>query len=238
MAEALSPQDAAKQAAADAAAAMIEDGMLVGLGSGTTLRHFVRSLGLRCQQGLTITGVPTSESTKALALEVGVPVADLNDVGALDIVFDGADEIDPQGQMIKGGGGNLLWEKIVATAGNRFVAVIDDSKTKDVLGQFPLPVEVIRFGWRATERLVRELLVESGYLEPAITLRGGVSSPFVTDSGHYILDCALGAITHPEALAIALNRIPGVVENGLFIDIARSAIIGQPDGSVRTIDYE
>ncbi|GAB0117009.1 ribose-5-phosphate isomerase RpiA [Acidisoma sp. 7E03] len=238
MTEALSPQDAAKQAAADAAAALVQDGMLVGLGSGTTLRRFVRSLGLRCQAGLKITGVPTSETTKALAIEVGVPVADLNEVGELDLVLDGADEIDPQGQMIKGGGGNLLWEKIVATAGSRFVAVIDDSKTKATLGAFPLPVEVVRFGWRATERLVRGLLVESGYLEAAITLRGGIDSPFVTDSGHYILDCALGRIEHPEALAIALNRIPGVVENGLFIDIARSAIIGQPDGTVRTIVYE
>jgi len=238
MAEPLSRQDAAKQAAADAAAALVESGMLVGLGSGTTLRRFVRSLGKRCEAGLKITGVPTSESTRTLALEVGVPVADLNEVGELDLVLDGADEIDPQGQMIKGGGGNLLWEKIVATAGARFVAVIDDSKTKDVLGKFPLPVEVVRFGWRATERLLRGLLVESGYLEPVIAMRGGVDSPFVTDSGHYILDCALGEIAHPEALAIALNRIPGVVENGLFIDIARSAIIGQPGGSVRTIVYD
>ncbi|HTI02164.1 MAG TPA: ribose-5-phosphate isomerase RpiA [Acidisoma sp.] len=238
MAEPLNRQDMAKQAAADAAAAIVENGMLVGLGSGTTLRRFVRSLGKRCEAGLTITGVPTSESTRALAIEVGVPVADLNDVGELDLVLDGADEIDPQGQMIKGGGGNLLWEKIVATAGARFVAVIDDSKTKDVLGKFPLPVEVVRFGWRATERLIRGLLVESGYLEPAITMRGGLDSPFVTDSGHYILDCALGEITHPDALAIALNRIPGVVENGLFIDIARSAIVGQPDGSIRTIAYD
>jgi ribose 5-phosphate isomerase A len=237
MAEQLSAQDAAKQAAADAAAAMIQDGMLVGLGSGTTLRRFVRSLGARCQAGLKITGVPTSETTRTLAQEVGVPVADLNDVGALDIVFDGADEIDPKGQMIKGGGGNLLWEKIVATAGKSFVAVIDGSKTKEQLGQFPLPVEVIRFGWRATERLMRELFVESGYLEPAIVLRGGLDSPFVTDSGHYILDCALERIAHPEALAVALNQIPGVVENGLFINIAQSAIIGLPDGSVKTIDY-
>lgn len=238
MAEPLSAQDAGKQAAADAAAAIVESGMLVGLGSGTTLRRFVRSLGLRCEAGLKITGVPTSESTRALAMEVGVPVADLNDVGELDLVLDGADEIDPQGQMIKGGGGNLLWEKIVATAGRRFVAVIDDSKTKDVLGKFPLPVEVVRFGWRATERLIRGLLVESGYLDPAITMRGGLDSPFVTDSGHYILDCALGEITHPAALAIALNGIPGVVENGLFINIARSAIIGQPDGACRTIVYD
>ncbi|GAB0114059.1 ribose-5-phosphate isomerase RpiA [Acidisoma sp. C75] len=237
MTEQLSPQDAAKQAAADAAAAMISDGMLVGLGSGTTLRRFVRSLGLRCAAGLSITGVPTSESTRALAAEVGVPLADLNAVGELDLVFDGADEIDPQGQMIKGGGGNLLWEKIVATAGRRFVAVIDDSKTKARLGAFALPVEVVQFGWRATERIMRGLLVESGYLDPTITLRGGLSSPFITDSGHYILDCALGEISHPEALAIALNRIPGVVENGLFIDIAREAIIGEPDGTVRRIAY-
>jgi ribose 5-phosphate isomerase A len=233
----LSPQDRAKQAAADAAAAIVEDGMLVGLGSGTTLRRFVRSLGLRVGQGLKITGVPTSESTRALAVEVGVPVADLNDVGELDLVLDGADEIDPRGQMIKGGGGNLLWEKIVATAGRRFVAVIDETKPVAHLGKFPLPVEVVRFAWRSTERQMRGLFVESGYLEPVMTLRGGEASPFVTDSGHYILDCALGQITHPEPLAIALNRIPGIVENGLFIDIARSAILGRPDGSVETITY-
>lgn len=238
MTDDLSPQDRGKQAAADAAAAIVEDGMLVGLGSGTTLRRFVRSLGLRVSQGLTVTGVPTSELTRALAVEVGVPVADLNDVGELDLVLDGADEIDPQGQMIKGGGGNLLWEKIVATAGRRFVAVIDGTKPVAHLGRFPLPVEVVRFGWRATERQIRGLLIESGYLEPVITQRGGESSPFVTDSGHYILDCALGEITHPEPLAIALNRIAGVVENGLFIDIARSAIVGEADGSVRTIAYD
>jgi ribose 5-phosphate isomerase A len=238
MTDELSPQERAKQAAADAAAAIVEDGMLVGLGSGTTLRRFVRSLGVRVGQGLKLTGVPTSESTRGLAVEVGVPVADLNDVGELDLVLDGADEIDPHGQMIKGGGGNLLWEKIVATAGRRFVAVIDGTKPVAHLGRFPLPVEVVRFGWRSTERQMRGLLVESGYLAPVIKLRGAESLPFVTDSGHYILDCALGEITHPEPLAIALNRIPGVVENGIFIDIARSAIVGQPDGSVQTIVYD
>ncbi|WP_419757451.1 ribose-5-phosphate isomerase RpiA [Acidisoma sp.] len=236
--QAMLPQDRAKQAAADAAAAIVEDGMLVGLGSGTTLRRFVRSLGLRVGQGLRITGVPTSESTRALAVELGISVADLNDVSELDLVLDGADEIDPQGQMIKGGGGNLLWEKIVATAGQRFVAVIDESKPVAHLGKFPLPVEVVRFGWRSTERQIRGLFVESGFLEPAMTLRGGEASPFVTDGGHYILDCALGEITHPEPLAIALDRIAGVVENGLFIDIARSAIIGKPDGTVETVTYD
>jgi ribose 5-phosphate isomerase A len=237
-AQAMLPQDRAKQAAADTAAAIVEDGMLVGLGSGTTLRRFVRSLGLRVGQGLKITGVPTSESTRALAMEVGIPVADLNDVGELDLVLDGADEIDPQGQMIKGGGGNLLWEKIVATAGRRFVAVIDETKPVANLGKFPLPVEVVPFGWRSTERQIRGLLVESGFLEPVMTLRGGEASPFITDSGHYILDSALGEIPHPEPLAIALDRIAGVVENGLFIDIARSAILGRPDGTVETITYD
>jgi ribose 5-phosphate isomerase A len=238
MSEDLSPQDRAKQAAADAAAAIVEDGMLVGLGSGTTLRRFVRSLGVRVQQGLKMTGVSTSESTRALAVELGIAVADLNDVGELDLVLDGADEIDPHGQMIKGGGGNLLWEKIVATAGRRFVAVIDETKPVAHLGKFPLPVEVVRFGWRSTERQMRGLFVESGFLSPVMTLRGGESSPFVTDGGHFILDCALGEITHPEPLAIALDGIPGVVENGLFIDIARSAILGHLDGTVETISYD
>jgi len=231
-------QDKAKQAAADAAAAIVENGMLVGLGSGTTLRRFVRSLGARVSHGLRITGVPTSESTRALAVQVGIPVVDLNDVSELDLVLDGADEIDPQGQMIKGGGGNLLWEKIVATAGRRFVAVIDETKPVKHLGRFPLPVEVVRFAWRSTERQMRGLFIESGFLEPVITLRGGEASPFLTDSGHYILDCSLGEILHPGPLAIALDRIPGVVENGLFIDIARSAILGHPDGTVETITYD
>jgi ribose 5-phosphate isomerase A len=208
------------------------------LGSGTTLRRFVRSLGVRVQQGLKMTGVSTSESTRALAVELGIAVADLNDVGELDLVLDGADEIDPHGQMIKGGGGNLLWEKIVATAGRRFVAVIDETKPVAHLGKFPLPVEVVRFGWRSTERQMRGLFVESGFLSPVMTLRGGESSPFVTDGGHFILDCALGEITHPEPLAIALDGIPGVVENGLFIDIARSAILGHLDGTVETISYD
>jgi ribose 5-phosphate isomerase A len=236
--QAMPAQDRAKQAAADAAAAIVEDGMVVGLGSGTTLRRFVRSLGLRVGQGLKFTGVPTSESTRALAVEVGITVADLNDVGELNLVLDGADEIDPHGQMIKGGGGNLLWEKIVATAGRRFVAVIDETKPVAHLGKFPLPVEVVRFGWRSTARQIRGLLVESGYLEPMMTMRGGESTPFLTDSGHFILDWHLGEITHPEPLAVALNRIAGVVENGLFIDIARSAILGRPDGTVETIVYE
>jgi ribose 5-phosphate isomerase A len=238
MSEELSPQDRAKQAAADAAAAIVEDGMLVGLGSGTTLRRFVRSLGVRVRQGLKMTGVSTSESTRALAVELGIAVADLNDVGELDLVLDGADEIDPQGQMIKGGGGNLLWEKIVATAGRRFVAVIDETKPVPHLGKFPLPVEVVRFGWRSTERQMGGLFVESGFLSPVMTLRGGEASPFVTDGGHFILDCALGEIRRPEPLAIALDRIPGVVENGLFIDVARSAILGHPDGTVETITYD
>ncbi|WP_284947034.1 ribose-5-phosphate isomerase RpiA [Acidisoma cladoniae] len=233
-----SSQDRAKQAAADAAADLVQNGMLVGLGSGTTLRMFVRSLGLRVSQGLTMTGVSTSESTRALAIELGIPVADLDDVGELDVAIDGADEIDPAGQMIKGGGGNLLWEKMVATAAKSFVAVIDGSKTVAQLGRFPLPVEVVRFGWRSTARQIRGLFVESGYLDVAITLRGGEAAPFVTDSGHFILDCQLDAITHPEALAIGLDSIAGVVENGLFINIARSAIIGRPDGSVERISYE
>jgi ribose 5-phosphate isomerase A len=159
-------------------------------------------------------------------------------VGELDLVLDGADEIDPQGQMIKGGGGNLLWEKIVATAGRRFVAVIDETKPVAHLGRFPLPVEVVRFGWRSTERQLRALFVESGFPEPVVTVRGGEASPYVTDGGHYILDWHLEAIAHPAPLAVALNRIPGVVENGLFIDIARSAILGRPDGTVETIVYE
>jgi ribose 5-phosphate isomerase A len=233
-----SKQDQAKQVAADAAAGIVEDGMLLGIGSGSTLHRFVTSLGRRVrEEGLRITGVPTSEETKTLALAAGIPIVDLDSVGELDLALDGADEIDAAGQMIKGGGGFLLREKIVATAARRYTAVIDDTKTVTQLGRFPLPVEVLRFGRFSTERQMRALFVESGYGDVEFRLRGGDGAPFLTDSGNIILDCYLQAITHPEPLAIALNQIAGVVENGLFIGIDREAIVGRADGSVERLDY-
>ncbi|HYZ72667.1 MAG TPA: ribose-5-phosphate isomerase RpiA, partial [Chthoniobacterales bacterium] len=158
-----SAQDEAKKvAAARAIEKFLKDGMTIGLGSGTTSRWFVRILGERVAKGLRVTGVPSSKSTGQLAQEVGVPLADLNDAGQLDLTIDGADEIDGKGRMIKGGGANLLWEKIVACASNRMVCIVDDSKLVERLGRFPLPIEVIPFGWRSTERHLRKLFGDSG----------------------------------------------------------------------------
>src|ERR1700751_2443887 len=212
-----SAQDEAKRtAAAQAIERFLKDGMTIGLGSGTTSRWFVRILGERVGKGLRVTGVPSSKWTGQLAQEVGVPLADLNDVGELDLTIDGADEIDGKGQMIKGGGANLLWEKIVACASKRMVCIVDESKVVKVLGRFPLPVEVIPFGWRSTERNLRKLLEDSGLGSPKIEIRG-LEKPLITDSGHYLLDCHLEKIPDPESLGAKLNQIPGIVEHGLFI---------------------
>ena len=232
-----SDQDRAKLAAGRKAIdAYLRDGMRIGLGSGTTSHWFVRALGERMKdQPLDIAGVPTSTATAAIAREVGVPLLDLNDVERLDITIDGADEIDRAGRMIKGGGACLLWEKMVARASRRMAAVVDDKKLVDTLGRFPLPIEVIRFGWKATARELRELLAEFGHGDAPIVLRGGEASPVVTDSGHHILDCHLGRIGEPDRLAPRFNDIPGVVEHGLFVGIAHEMIIGHPDGTAEVI---
>jgi len=233
-----SPQDEAKlAAAAKAIETFLQDGMTIGLGSGTTSRFFVRILGDRVKEGLRVVGVPSSKSTGELAKEVGVHLADLNDVEQLDLTIDGADEIDPKGRMIKGGGANLLWEKIVASASRKMVAIVDESKRVQRLGRFPLPVEVIPFAWRSTERHIQNLFRKAGYLDVQIDVRGSREKPLITDSGHYLLDCHLKEIADPEFLAGNLNHIPGVVEHGLFLGIATDAAIGKPDGSAETITF-
>lgn len=234
-----SAQDEAKRAAAaQAIASFLKDGMTIGLGSGTTSRWFVRILGERVAQGLRVTGVPSSKSTGQLATEVGVPLADLNDVGQLDLTIDGADEIDSKGRMIKGGGANLLWEKIVACASNKMVCIVDESKLVEFLGRFPLPIEVIPFAWRSTERHLRKLFKESGLGEPKIEMRGGLEKPLITDSGHYLLDCHLEKLLDPESLALKLNQIPGVVEHGLFIGIATDAVAGHANGRTEVLTFQ
>jgi ribose 5-phosphate isomerase A len=233
-----SPQDEAKLAAATKAIeTFLQDGMTIGLGSGTTSRFFVRILGDRVKSGLRVIGVPSSKSTGQLAQEVGVPLADLNDVEQLDLTIDGADEIDPKGRMIKGGGANLLWEKIVASASRQMVAIVDESKRVQRLGRFPLPVEVIPFSWKSTERQLQNLFKKAGYVDLRIDVRGSREKPLITDSGHYLLDCHLQEITDPEFLAAHLNQIPGVVEHGLFLGIATDAAIGKPDGSAETVTF-
>jgi ribose 5-phosphate isomerase A len=236
--QATSAQDEAKRAAAaKAIETFLRDGMTIGLGSGTTSRWFVRILGERVRSGLRVTGVPSSKSTGQLAQEVGVPLADLNDVSQLDLTIDGADEIDRKGRMIKGGGANLLWEKIVACASGRMVAIVDESKVVERLGRFPLPIEVVPFAWRSTERHLQSLFKDEGFSNVQIEVRGGLAEPLVTDSGHYLLDCHLLAIPNPESLGAKLNLIPGVVEHGLFINIATDAVVGHASGSAEIVTF-
>ena len=233
------PRDAAKLAACQKTANLfVRDGMKLGLGSGTTSHWFVRVLGERVRRGLQIVGVPTSAATRELAAAVGVPLVDLNDVGELDLAIDGADEIDRRLRMIKGGGACLLWEKIVARASRRMIAVVDENKVVARLGAFPLPVEVVPFGWKATRAQIVERLARRDVGGTRTTLRGGERAPLVTDGGHHILDCHLGRIGDPDELAGALNDIPGVVENGLFAGFAEQAVVGAPNGDARVVGPE
>jgi ribose 5-phosphate isomerase A len=223
-------QDELKSRAAARALEFVESGMKLGLGSGTTARAFVLLLADRVRDGLDVVCVPTSETTRALAEQHGVPLSTLDELPALDLTIDGADEFDPQLRLIKGGGGALLREKIVAAASNSMVVITDASKQVQTLGRFPLPVEVNRFGLGATRRLVGEAAHRLG-LGGDIALRQSGEESFVTDGGHLILDCHFGAIRDPERLAAALFAVPGVVEHGLFIDLARAVVLADPAGT-------
>jgi ribose 5-phosphate isomerase A len=225
-------QDRAKIAAGRKAIEhYLREGMQIGLGSGTTSHWFVRALGEKVRHGFEISGVPTSRATREVALEVGVPLLDLNDVAELELTIDGPDEVDEAGRMIKGGGACLLWEKMVARASKRMICIADDTKLVKTLGKFPLPIEVIRFGWKNTAHQLRKLFSAFGYEDVPIQLRGGESNPLQTDSGHYILDCSLREIGDPDRLAPRFNQIPGVVEHGLFVGIANEIVFGHADGS-------
>jgi ribose 5-phosphate isomerase A len=232
----LAPADVAKRAAAARALEMVEDGMVLGLGTGSTAGWFVRLLSERLRQpGLTVEGVATSSATVWLAEELGVPLRRLDDVPGIDLVVDGADELDSRLNLIKGGGAALLQEKIVASASARMVVIADDSKRVAHLGAFPLPVEIVRFGWTATRRQVGELLRGMDVDGYQATVRMGADGPLVTDEGHHILDLHLGRIGDPPALAAALNALPGVVESGLFIDMAHCAVLGRADGGTEVL---
>ena len=222
-------QDAAKRAAAARALDFVTPGMRLGLGTGSTATAFVTLLGARVADGLKVIGVPTSERTGALAASLGIPLATLEEEPELDLTIDGADEYDSAMRLIKGGGGALLREKITATASKRMIVIADASKEVDVLGHFPLPVEVNRFGLAATRRAVTREAALCG-CEGAIAVRRIDGTDYLTDGGHLILDCHFGAIREPEALAERLNAIPGVVEHGLFIGIACAIIRAAPDG--------
>lgn len=209
----------------------VRDGMKLGLGSGTTSHFFVRELGKHVAEGLKVTCTTTSRATNDVAREVGIKITDPNEIGELDLTVDGPDEIDRQFRIIKGGGSCLLWEKIIAHASRQMITVCDETKIVDQLGGFPLPVEVVQFAWKQTERMVAGLLVEHGIDGAVIVRRMRDGQPVVTDSGNFILDCRCLAIPGPEALEIELNRIPGVVENGLFTRESQGMVVGCFDGT-------
>lgn len=222
--------DADKRRAAEHAIRFVEDGMKLGLGTGSTARHFVDLLGERIKAGLSCVCVATSDATQAQAAALGIPLATLDEEPFLDLTVDGADEIDSDLRLIKGGGGALLREKIIATASERMIVIADASKRVETLGRFPLPIEVVPFGLKATEHMI-ELIAGDADCQGELRLRTGRDGrPYVTDGGHFILDAHFGAIGDPEALAEALQLVPGVVEHGLFLGLADLAIIAGPGG--------
>jgi ribose 5-phosphate isomerase A len=223
--------DAQKRAAAARAVEFVRPGMRLGLGTGSTAKHFVELIGERVRAGLDIVAVPTSEATRADAQRWGIRLTTLDETPELDVTVDGADEIAPDLTLIKGGGGALLREKIVAAASARMIVIADQSKWVARLGRFPLPIEVTPFGYSATLRAVEKAIAAMVGRSGSLTLRQGKDGhAFVTDGGHWIIDAAVNRIDDPKAMAHALCGIPGVMEHGLFIDLAHTAIIGGPDG--------
>jgi ribose 5-phosphate isomerase A len=218
-----------KRSAAASALALVENGMRLGLGTGSTARHFVDLLGARVAAGLDVVCVPTSEATAAQARGLGIPLATLDEIPELDLTIDGADEIDPSLDLIKGGGAALLREKIVAFASRRMVVIADSSKTVPRLGRFPLPVEVNAFGLLATTRAVAEAWGDPDGTDTRLRLRPD-GKPLVTDGGHLILDLHCGAIPDARALGAALHAIPGVVEHGLFLGLCAEAHVAAEHG--------
>ena len=219
-----------KREAAAAALEEVRPGMRLGLGTGSTARHFVDLLGARVAGGLDVLCVPTSEATAAQAAGLDIPLTDLDRTPHLDLTIDGADEIGPGLALIKGGGGALLREKIVAAASDRMVVIADRSKVVPALGRFPLPIEVNIFGLGATRRRVEAVLFESGAEGGLVMRTAPDGTPFRTDGGHYILDALFGRISAPEALSAALLGIPGVVQHGLFLGLCKRAYVAGPDG--------
>jgi ribose 5-phosphate isomerase A len=221
--------DTQKQRAAEKALDYVRPGMKLGLGTGSTAAKFVDLVGARVVAGLELLCVPTSEATRKQAESLGIPLTTLDETPQLDLTVDGADELNEQLQLIKGGGGALLREKIVAAASGRMVVIADSGKLVDTLGAFPLPVEIDRFGIRATQNRIEQAARDAG-CDGEITLRKKDGAPFVTDGGNFILDCAFGAIPDADALQAALSPLPGVVEHGLFLGLASAAIVAGPEG--------
>ena len=224
--------DEERQRAAAAALEDVRPGMKLGLGSGRAAWHFVRQLGARVRGGLSVVGVPTSAKTAELARSEGIPLATLDEEPDLDLVVDGADEVDPELRLIKGGGGALLREKIVATAAKRMIVVVEAAKIVDALGAFPLPIEVVPFG-ATPVRLGVERLVGRLGMSGTFAWRQAGAEPYRTDGGNHILDVSLGRIDDPERFARELDAVPGVVEHGLFIAMASLVIVAGSDGITR-----
>jgi ribose 5-phosphate isomerase A len=227
--------DGLKRQAAARALEHVEDGMKLGLGTGSTAKHFVDLLGDKVRAGMKVVGVPTSEATRAQALACGIPLTTLDAIDRLDLTVDGADEIDPALDLIKGGGGALLREKIVAAASDRMIVIADDGKSVDVLGRFPLPIEVIPFGLAATQRAIAAAFAQGGVSGQMRVRNGKDGHVFVTDGGHWIVDAHLGRIADAPRLAGLLSLIPGVVEHGLFIGLAGTAYLAGAQG-IRVVE--
>ena len=227
--------EAQKRAAAARAIELVQPGMRLGLGTGSTAKHFVELLAQRVRNGLEVIAVPTSEATRLDAERLGVPLTTLDATPELDLTVEGADEIAPDLTLIKGGGGALLREKIVACASRRMIVIADESKWVPVLGRFALPVEVVPFGLAATRRRIETAAVAAGCAGPALLRRGSDGHAFVTDSGHWILDASFGQIADPKSLADRLDAITGVVEHGLFIGVAHAVVLAGAAG-VRVVE--
>lgn len=218
----------AKRLAAEKAVEFVEDGMIVGLGTGSTVAYAIDKLGELVKQGLKIRGIATSTRSEKLARERGIDLVTFAGVNQIDLTIDGADEVDPDWNLIKGGGGALLREKIVAAASKRLIIIVDESKVVQRLGKFPLPVEVVPFGYEVTMRKLTEL----GY-NPQLRTTDG--QPYITDNGNYILDCRMGQLDKPGETHDHLNRMVGVVDNGLFIGYASQVIVGYHNGLVKEL---
>ncbi|WP_406856963.1 ribose-5-phosphate isomerase RpiA [Alsobacter sp. KACC 23698] len=225
----MSVEDLKREAAARAVA-LVEPGMRLGLGTGSTARHFVDLLGERVRDGLKVVCVPTSEATRAQAASLGVPLTTLDETPELDLTVDGADEVDGDLRLIKGGGAAHLREKIVANASRRMIVIADDSKLVATLGRFPLPLEVVEFGLGATRVAIKKVFAATDCAGELALRRRPDGAAVRTDSGHLVLDAALGRIPDPDALAARLDGVPGLVEHGLFIGLADAAILATAQG--------
>jgi ribose 5-phosphate isomerase A len=218
--------DALKRAAALEAVGYVKDGMVVGLGTGSTAKHMVLLLGEKVKAGMTLRGVPTSQETAALARQSGITLIDTDNRWVIDVAIDGADQVDPGFNLIKGGGGALLKEKIVAASAKQFIVLVDYTKKVPVLGgSFPLPIEIVPFGWGSTAREIET------FTNSRVVLRERNGAPFKTEAGNLIVDVHLARIDRPRDLEIALNQIPGVVETGLFVGRTDLLIVGTPHGT-------